>query len=336
MARDWMRQLTGVVCPQVTPFRDGCFDDDAFVFLCERQIARGAAALAPLGLWSEAAGLDRDDRRRAIRLAVEVARGRVPVIAGGGVNYTTIAIDLARQAEELGADGILCPVPYHDQTTQDGIVGHIQAVAGATRLPLLILDRPVRRGQALGADAVLSLASSGSVAGLIDTTGDLARADSVRRRLGPDFLLLCGFSEVLEGFLDLGVQATFSPVANIVPALCGAVHRAWSGGDSASLKTHAGVLTRLQAALAVDTDPPPLQWALASLGLGRDSRRQPLTEDGIGREAVLRSALDAAVAAEGMLSGGVGATARSPRHRTKRRKVSALSNNAKTFCCGVA
>jgi len=150
--------LGGSMCLLATPLKNGRFDADAFAFLCERQIERGTTALVPLGIYSEAAALDRLEQARAVKLAVEVARGRVPVIAGGGVNYTSIAVDLAQQAERLGADGLLNVVPYYDRSSQYGLFHHFQEIQAAVGIPVIVCDVPSHTGVSLAADTILQLA----------------------------------------------------------------------------------------------------------------------------------------------------------------------------------
>lgn len=304
MKTEHLQALRGSLCLQMTPFRNGRMDDDAYAYLCERQIGRGTAALVPLGQYSDAAALDRRDQARAIRLAVEVARGRVPVIAGGGVNYTTIAIDLAQQAERLGADALFCVVPYYDQTSQQGLFHHFQAIQGASSLPVIIYDVPSRNGLTLAQDTCLRLAGLPKVAGIADATGDVTRARALRQTLGPDFLVLCGDMRQSPAFRAAGAQGSVSVAANIAPALCAALHRAWAARASGCFQYLAAVLEVLDGALDLDAGPPALRWALASLGLIADERQPPMGSLAAGQEALLRLALDTVVPVEAALAGG--------------------------------
>jgi 4-hydroxy-tetrahydrodipicolinate synthase len=296
-----LRGLSGSVCLQMTPIKDGKIDDDAFAFLCERQIQRGTAALVPLGIYSEAAALDRPEQARAIKLAVEVAHGRVPVIAGSGVNYTTIAVDLAQQAEALGADALLCGVPYYDQNSQDGLFHHFESIQASVGLPVIVYDVPSHTGMTLAADTVLRLAELPKIAGIADATGDIARAMVLRQCLGPEFLLLCGDSGKTAAFLGLDGQGSISAVANIAPATAAAMCRATTEWASEHVLCLAALLEVLDSALRIGGSPAPLKWAMASLGL---IAALPTTLLTATQEALLRLALDTIVPVETCLAAG--------------------------------
>jgi 4-hydroxy-tetrahydrodipicolinate synthase len=293
--------LHGSICLQMTPIKNGRIDDDAFAFLCERQIERGTTALVPLGIYSEAAALDRPEQARAIKLAVEVARGRVPVIAGSGVNYTSIAVDLAQQAETLGADALLCAVPYYDQSNQEGLYRHFQAIQASVGLPVIVFDVPSHTQVTLAADTILRLAELPKIAGIADATGDVARAMVLRQCLGPDFLLLCGDVRRIAIFQSLGSQGSLSAAANIAPAIGAALHHAPSQERRAHVQQLAALFEVLDSALSIGGGPAPLRWALASLGLIEDERHLPPTWIAASQEALLRLALDTVVPVEAAL-----------------------------------
>jgi 4-hydroxy-tetrahydrodipicolinate synthase len=288
----------------MTPVKNGRIDDEAFVFLCERQIERGTAALVPLGIYSEAAAFDRKEQARAITLAVEVSRGRVPVIAGSGINYTSIAVDLAQQAEALGADGLLSAVPYYDQSSQDGLFRHFQAIQAAVNIPLIIYDVPSHTGVTLAADTILRLAELPKIAGIADATGNVARAMVLHQYLGPDFLLLCGGVREIEIFLGLGGQGHISILTNIAPAIEAAMYCAWTEKKLERFHHLAALLELLESALCIGDGPVALKWALASLGLMEGERHLPPTWLTGYQETLLRLALDTVVPVEAALTSG--------------------------------
>ena len=286
----------------VTPFKQGRLDEAAFVALCERQIGGGTSALVPCGTTGEAPTLSHAEQARLIELAVRTADGRVPVIAGAGSNCTATTIRMVSEAERLGADAALCIVPYYNRPTQEGLFRHFEAVQAATRLPVLLYDVPSRTGTGLAFDTILRLAGLPNIAGLKDASGDLSRAARLRAALPSGFLRLCGDDGLLEPHLALGCQGCISVTANVAPALCAAIHHAWGGRDIARFAQLNAQLADLNAALFLETNPIPVKWALARLGLIGGELRLPLTGLDERYRARLRDALVAVAAAEARMA----------------------------------
>ena len=283
--------LRGSIAALVTPFKHGKIDEDAFVALCERQIACGTVALVPCGTTGEASTLDHNEQTRLIQLAVETAHGRVPVIAGAGSNCTNTTIDLVSQAEKLGADGVLCVVPYYNRPTQEGLFRHFQAVQAKTALPVLLYDVPSRTGTGLTVETVLRLAELPNIIGIKDASGDLQRVVEMRRQLGPDFLLLSGNDGDAAAALALGSHGCISVSANLTPALCAAMHRSWFNNDFGRFQYLRDLLDILDAAIFIESNPIPVKWMLARLGLIKDELRLPLTPLSPCHHAAVRHAL---------------------------------------------
>lgn len=298
MTSNRLTGLRGSMVALVTPFKAGRVDEDAFIALCERQIERGSSALVPCGTTGEASTLKRGEQMRVIKLAIETARGRVPVIAGAGSNCTDTAVELVRQAEQFGADGVLCVTPYYNRPTQEGLFQHFRAIQGSTGLPVLLYDVPCRTGGGLTLDTILRLAGLGNIVGLKDAAGDLRRTVELRQQLGADFLLLSGNDGETADALAAGSQGCISVSANVAPALCAALHLAWADNDFARFQYLRDLLDILAAAMFVETNPIPVKWALARLGLIEDELRLPLTPLSLCHEAAVRHALDAIVSPE--------------------------------------
>ncbi|MDR3438493.1 4-hydroxy-tetrahydrodipicolinate synthase [Telmatospirillum sp.] len=290
-----IKGVQGSIAALVTPFRDGLVDEPAFRFLCERQIERGTSALVVCGTTGEAPTLDRRERTTIIRLAVDVAARRVPVVAGVGSNCTASAIDQAYQAEWLGADGLLCVVPYYNRPTQEGLFRHFLAVQSKTCLPVLLYDVPARTGAGLTIETIVRLSQLPNIAGLKDASGDLDRMAQLRRHLGPDFLLLSGDDATAAAALELGSQGCISVSANVAPALCAALHRSWIAQDLGKFRFLRDLLAPLATALFIESNPIAVKWALARLGVIQDELRLPLTPLSLHCEAVVRQALDGIV-----------------------------------------
>ncbi len=298
MMTSQLKGLRGSLTALVTPFRNGRIDQRAFAFLCERQIERGAAALVACGTTGEASTLDRREQTLVIRLAVEIAGGRVPVIAGVGSNCTASAIDLAYQAEWLGADAILCVVPYYNRPTEDGLFQDFRSVQGKTGLPVLLYDVPARTGTGLDLDTIMRLAELPNIAGIKDASGKIARTAVLRQRLGADFRLLSGDDATAAAALGQGSDGCISVSANVAPALNAALHRSWANGDMTRFQFVRDLLTPLAAALFVESNPIPVKWALSRLGLLQEELRLPLTPLSRHCEAALHRALDGILSAE--------------------------------------
>ena len=290
--------LRGSVTALVSPFKNDQLDEDAFVLLCERQIDRGTAALLPCGTTGEAPSLRGDEQSRLIALAVAIAKGRVPVIAGAGSNCTRTAVDLVREAERLGADGVLSVTPYYNRPTQDGLFQHFKAIAACSSLPVILYDVPFRTGVGLSLETVERLAALPNIVGLKDATGDMGRAKRLRRVLGGGFLLFCGDDAKTPDYLALGDDGCISVIANVAPALCAALHRAWNGNDFHRFQYLRDLLGALSEAMFVESNPIPVKWALNRMGLIEDGLRLPMTPLAEIHRGPVQHALEAVALAE--------------------------------------
>jgi len=298
MSYGMISALRGSMVALITPFKDDVLDEEAFVGLCERQIERGTAALVPCGTTGEASTLTQNEQLRLIELAVKAARGRVPVIAGAGSNCTATAIELVRRAEKIGADAALCVAPYYNRPTQEGLFRHYQAIQAKTGLPILLYDVPARTGTGLATETVLRLADLPGIIGLKDASGDLSRVEIFRARLGEGFLRLAGNDGEAAASLSLGGHGCISVCANITPALCASLHRAWAENDFSRFLYLRELLEILAAAMFLETNPIPVKWSLARLGLCGDELRLPLTQLSGQHEGAVRHALDAVISHE--------------------------------------
>jgi 4-hydroxy-tetrahydrodipicolinate synthase len=300
-------KLSGYAPALPTPF-DAADEIDcaAFERLCARQIDDGATALVVGGTTGEAPTLTDAEHRELIHIAVAVARGRVPVVAGAGSNATTHAIELSRDAEAAGADAILSVVPYYNKPTQAGMEAHFRAIAEATGLPIILYDVPSRTVSGLSDDTVARLAETPRIIGLKDATGDATRVARLRARVGEGFRLLSGDDATAPGFLAQGGDGCISVTANVAPGLCRTLYLK-RNTHSPCLPRLAQLQARLTGALLRESNPAPLKYALSLLGLMSARLRLPLVEP---TEAT-RCAIRAAVAAiddrcPGYLIGGAG------------------------------
>jgi 4-hydroxy-tetrahydrodipicolinate synthase len=285
-------RLSGYAPALPTPFdQSGNLDDAAFERLCERQIREGATALVVCGTTGEAPTLSRAEHDAIVRMAVGVAQGRVPVIAGAGSNATSHAIELARDAEAAGADALLSVVPYYNKPMQAGIYAHFRAIADAAGLPIILYDVPSRTVCGLADDTLARLVECPRFIGLKDATGDLSRPARLRSRLGPEFRLLSGDDATAAGFIGQGGNGCISVTSNVAPGLCRAMYLAWKQGHPSRIRRLAAAVAELTGALFREGNPVPVKYALSAIGLISPAVRLPLVELGGDTKAEIDAVL---------------------------------------------
>jgi 4-hydroxy-tetrahydrodipicolinate synthase len=270
--------LAGYIPDLPTPFDEsGAVDLAAFAKLCERQIAAGITAIVVSETSGEASTLTPDEQQRIIRTAVEVARGRVRIIAGAGSNSTSQAIELTQRAEAAGADAVLSVVPYYNNPMQAGIQAHFQAIAISTALPIILHDIPSRTMRELSGETLGRLADSRHFIGLRDGAGDIARLLRLRARLPMGFRLLSGDDATALAFVANGGDGCISVVSNVAPELCQAIFSNCRQGRLQTARYLQDRLAPLTAALAKES-PAALKYALCLLGFISPATRLPIVE----------------------------------------------------------
>ena len=272
-------KLSGYAPALPTPFTEqGDVDGAAFEHFCDLQIRAGATALVVCGTSGEAPTLRPAEHHVLVRIAVDVANGRVPVIAGAGSNSTAHAIELSKDAEAAGADAILSVVPYYNKPTQSGMEAHFGAIAQSTYLPMVLYDVPSRTGCGLADETVARLAELPTVIGLKDATGDVTRVSRLRSLLGGDFRLMSGDDATALAFIAAGGNGCISVTSNVAPGLCRNMFLACRYGRISAARRWAAPVAELSAALFRETSPAPLKYALSLLGLMLPKVRLPLVE----------------------------------------------------------
>lgn len=286
----------GSIPALVTPFSGKCVDEDSLRGLIEWQIGEGSNALVPCGTTGEAATLTSEEHRRVIEIAVEVARGRVPVIAGCGSNDTAHAIELTRAAKEAGADAALHVPPYYNRPNQDGIYLHLSAVADLD-IPVILYNVPARTITDIAVETMARLARLPNVIGVKDATGNLARVSAQRLACGEQFIQLSGNDDMALGFNAMGGRGCISVTANIAPKLCAQFQEAMREGCWDEALTLQDRLYPLHAALFSDASPGPVKYALSRVRRGFPAElRAPMTEP----SAASKRAVDEALAHAGL------------------------------------
>jgi 4-hydroxy-tetrahydrodipicolinate synthase len=268
--------LAGYIPDPPTPFDEaGNLDLAAIARLCERKIEAGVSAIVVGETAGEASMLTPVEHERIVRAAVEIARGRIRVIAGAGSNSTRQAIELTRHAEAAGADAVLSVVPYYNKPMQAGIQAHFRAIADSTTLPVILHDIPSRTIRELSDETLARLAESRQFIGLSDATGDIARPLRLRALLPTGFRLLSGDDATALAFLSLGGDGCISTISNIAPGLCQAIFSSCRQGRLQSARYLQHRMVPLTAALAQES-PAALKYALSLLGLIRPTTRLPI------------------------------------------------------------
>lgn len=275
---DFATWLSGYIPDIPTPFdTTGAIDLPAFQRLCERQVEAGATAIVVCETTGEASTLAPEEQSMLIRAAVEVARGRLCVIAGAGSNSTSQAIELTKHAEAEGADAVLSVVPYYNKPMQSGIEAHFLAIAEATALPIILHDIPARTNRELDNDTLIRLARSHRFIGLLDHSGNTARIARVRPRLPAGFRLLSGDDATAVSYFASGGDGCVSMIANVVPELCRAIASCCEQERWRSARGLQNRVAALATALSAEC-PAALKAALSTLGLTRPHLRLPLVE----------------------------------------------------------
>ncbi|MBN2654876.1 MAG: 4-hydroxy-tetrahydrodipicolinate synthase [Nitrospirae bacterium] len=262
----------------VTPFKNGKFDENSFSELIEWHISQGTHGIVPCGTTGESATLDFDEHYRVIEVAVKVANGRMPVVAGTGANSTDEAILITKKAKELGADGALIVAPYYNKPTQEGLYRHYKVIAESVDIPILLYNVPGRTALNMLPSTVARLAEIKNIVGVKEATGDMKQASELIRLCGDSFLVLSGDDFTTLPLYALGGCGSISVTANIVPGQMADMCNALAKGDiDAARKIHFK-LEPLNAAMFIETNPIPVKTALALMGKVEEEFRLPLCE----------------------------------------------------------
>ena len=268
----------GSIVALITPMHeDGRVDDEALARLVDWHIAEGTAAIVSVGTTGESATLDEEEHCAVIRRTVELAAGRIPVIAGTGANATTEAVRLTRAAKDVGADAALLVTPYYNKPTQEGLYLHYKAVAEAVELPQILYNVPGRTACDMTPETTARLSKLPNIVGLKDATGDLARLPRLRDLCGPDFALYSGDDATGCEFLLRGGDGVISVTNNVAPRLMARMCAAALGGDRCTAMDLNAMLDPLHHELFVQSNPIPVKWAVSELGLAPKGIRLPLT-----------------------------------------------------------
>lgn len=289
--------FNGSITALITPFRDGELDEEAFTRLVDWQINEGTNGLVPVGTTGESPTLSHDEHLRMVKLSVEAAKGRVPIIAGAGSNSTAEAVDFTKTAEKSGANGILTVSPYYNKPNQDGLFAHFSAIAAATSLPIILYNIPGRSIVDISIDTMARLRDAhANIVGVKDATADMARTSMQRVRLGEDFVQLTGDDMSALGFNAHGGHGCISVTANVAPALCAEFQSASLQGNFSKALAIQDRLAPLHEALFIEPNPTGVKYVAEKLGLCSAEVRLPMVP--VAKETARQ--LDAAIEHAGL------------------------------------
>jgi 4-hydroxy-tetrahydrodipicolinate synthase len=285
----------GSIVALVTPMReDGAIDRAALKRLVDWHVESGTDAIVAVGTTGESPTLTTDEHTEVIRLVVEYAAERLPVIAGTGSNSTAEAIDLTRHAASVGADACLLVTPYYNKPTQEGLYRHYKAIAEAVPIPQILYNVPSRTVCDLLPETVQRLAAIPNIVGIKEATGNLDRARDILKRCGNRLDVYSGDDATALELMLLGGNGDISVTANVAPRLMSQMCAAIRAGDVAPARAINERLLGLHKHLFIEANPIPVKWALTEMGLIDGGIRLPLTTLAALHHETLRTAMRAA------------------------------------------
>ncbi len=268
----------GCATALITPINDKGVDFDAMREIIEFQLTNSVDALVICGTTGEAPTLDDDEHLAAVECAVDAVSGRVPVIAGTGSNNTAHAIMMNKEAERLGADGLLWVTPYYNKTTQRGLIKHYEALAASTSLPAILYNVPSRTGVDIKPETVEQLSNIDNIVAIKEATGDLARSCDIIERCGDRIDVYSGNDDVIVPMMSIGAKGVISVLSNICPKETHDMCSLCTDGKYAEAADMQLGYFKLVKALFSEVNPIPVKTAMKLMGFGAGDLRLPLYE----------------------------------------------------------
>jgi 4-hydroxy-tetrahydrodipicolinate synthase len=270
--------ITGSIVALITPMlEDGSVDYPALRKLIDWHIAEGTDCIGAVGTTGESPTVSVEEHCEIIRVSVEQAAGRVPIMAGCGANSTAEAIELARFAKKVGADCQLQVVPYYNKPTQEGQYLHFKAIAEAVDLPVILYNVPGRSVADMAHETVIRLAQVPGIVGIKEATGNIERAQWLIKEAPKGFAIYSGDDPTAVALMLCGGHGNVSVTANVAPRLMHELCMAAIAGNVQRAMEIQMKLLPLHRALFVESNPIPVKWAASRMGLCKDNLRLPLT-----------------------------------------------------------
>jgi 4-hydroxy-tetrahydrodipicolinate synthase len=287
-----MTRITGSIVALVTPMHeDGSVDHDGLRKLIDWHIAEGTDCIGVVGTTGESPTVTVEEQAEIIRIAVQHAKGRVPIMAGAGANSTQEAIELSKFAKQAGADCTLQVVPYYNKPTQEGIYRHFKAIAEAVDIPMVLYNVPGRTVADMQHETVLRLAQVPGIVGIKEATGNIDRAAWLIRQAPRGFAIYSGDDPTAVALMLLGGHGNVSVTANVAPKAMHELCMAAIAGDARRAAEIHMRLLPLHKQLFVEPNPIPVKWALQRMGIVGGALRLPLTPLGEASQRAVEQAL---------------------------------------------
>ena len=286
-------EFKGCGTAMVTPFqKDLSLDEEALRRLIRRQIAGGINFLVPCGTTGESPTLTHEEHLRVVAITLEEAKGKVPVLAGAGGNDTHKVIEMAREIERMGADGILSVTPYYNKPTQEGLYHHYKAIASATSLPIILYNVPPRTNVNIEPATLRRLSEIENIIGVKEASGNIAQMTQVIQQVPEEFLVLSGDDALTLPLVAMGGRGLISVTSNVIPEKMTRLVRLCLEGEFKTARSLLRELLPLIEVNFIETNPTPVKAGMAEMGLLEPVWRLPLVPPRTENQAKIRSALE--------------------------------------------
>lgn len=283
--------FTGSGVAIVTPFKDGKINFDKLGELIEFQIENKTDAIIICGTTGESSTMPDAEHLSAVEYAVKKVNGRIPVIAGAGSNDTAHGIELAKNAEKLGVDGLLLVTPYYNKATQKGLIKHYTVIANAVSCPIILYNVPGRTGVNIKPETAYELSKVPNIVGIKEASGNIAQVTKVAALCGPDFAIYSGNDDMIVSTLSVGGKGVISVLANVIPEdVHNMVYKYLEGDTAGALKLQLDSFA-LTEALFIEVNPIPVKTAMNFMGFDVGELRMPLCEMEEKNAQILKKAM---------------------------------------------
>jgi 4-hydroxy-tetrahydrodipicolinate synthase len=287
------RGFVGCGTALVTPFRkDLSLDEETLRRLVRRQIAAGISFLVPCGTTGESPTLSHEEHLRVVAITLEEAKGKVPVLAGAGGYDTRSVIEMAREAERMGAGGILSVTPYYNKPTQEGLYHHFKAIASAISLPIILYNVPPRTNVNIDPATVRRLSEIENIIGVKEASGNISQITQVIQQVPEEFLVLSGDDALTLPLVAMGGRGIISVASNEIPAEMVQLAQLCLAGNFAEARTMQRKWMPLLEVNFIETNPTPVKAAMAEMGLLEPVFRLPLVPPRTENLAKIRTVLE--------------------------------------------
>ncbi len=284
--------FTGAGIAIITPFNaDGTINFDRLGEIIDYQIENQTDAIIICGTTGEASTMTDEEHLECIRFAVKHTAGRVPVIAGTGSNDTKYAVELSKEAEEAGADGLLVVTPYYNKTTQKGLIGHFYAIADAVNIPIILYNIPGRTGMAIEVSTVKELAKHKNIVGIKEASGNISYAAKLIAECGDVIDVYSGNDDIIVPMMSLGAKGVISVLSHVIPKETHMMTQYCLENNFAEATKLQLEYLELIKNLFIEVNPIPAKEALNMMGIDVGSCRMPLCEMSDDHKAILRASL---------------------------------------------